>query len=392
MARSVSSSVLRFARPQSAGVRGLLFALAALLCLSRPVAAANVTWLTTGTNAWNNTAFWSGGALPTSSDVAIFSSNNGSTNPQLNTSYSLLGLVFTNTGSTGLTAQTTQTRVLSLGSSGITISGSSGAVTIGDPTLTNNLQVTLLTSQTWTNNSSNLFTVSGTIVPTNVSGTYTLTVDGAGNTAFTNRVLNNTGILALVKAAGYRDYETGAHISRVGLYAELIAQGLGLAPAQQAVLREAAAMHDIGKVGIPDHILCKPGRLDDAEMAIMRTHPQIGHDLLKDSSSALLQAGATIALTHHEKFDGSGYPHGLTGEAIPLLGRIVAVADVLDALTSQRPYKKPWPLEDAGQYLREQSGLHFDPACVHALLAAWPRVRDIGERLADTPAQPAASL
>ena len=199
-------------------------------------------------------------------------------------------------------------------------------------------------------------------------------------------------ILALVKAAGYRDYETGAHISRVGLYAELIAQGLGLAPAQQAVLREAAAMHDIGKVGIPDHILCKPGRLDDAEMAIMRTHPQIGHDLLKDSSSALLQAGATIALTHHEKFDGSGYPHGLAGEAIPLLGRIVAVADVLDALTSQRPYKKPWPLEDAGQYLREQSGLHFDPACVHALLAAWPQVQDICERLADAPAQPAASL
>jgi len=199
-------------------------------------------------------------------------------------------------------------------------------------------------------------------------------------------------IMALVKAAGYRDYETGAHISRVGLYADVIAQGLGLPLEQQAVLREAAAMHDIGKVGIRDHILCKPGRLDDAEMAIMRTHPQLGHDLLKDSSSRLLQAGATIALTHHEKFDGSGYPHGLAGEAIPLLGRIVAVADVFDALTSQRPYKKPWPMEDAAQYLREQSGLHFDPACVQALLAAWHQVQAIGERLADAPAAPATPL
>ena len=199
-------------------------------------------------------------------------------------------------------------------------------------------------------------------------------------------------IMALVKAAGYRDYETGAHISRVGLYADVIAQGLGLPLEQQAVLREAAAMHDIGKVGIPDHILCKPGRLDDAEMAIMRTHPQLGHDLLKESSSRLLQAGATIALTHHEKFDGSGYPHGLAGEAIPLLGRIVAVADVFDALTSQRPYKKPWPMEDAAQYLREQSGLHFDPACVQALLAAWHQVQAIGERLADAPTAPATPL
>ena len=183
-------------------------------------------------------------------------------------------------------------------------------------------------------------------------------------------------VMSLVKAAGYRDYETGAHISRVGHYAYLIAQGLIL---------DAAAMHDIGKVGIPDHILLKPGRLDEAEMEIMRQHASLGHELLKGSSSRLLQAGATIALGHHEKFDGSGYPQGLRGEDIPLFGRIVAVADVFDALTSERPYKKPWSLEDAADYLRAQRGLHFDPQCVDVFLAAWPQVLAIRQRFADEP-------
>ena len=192
-------------------------------------------------------------------------------------------------------------------------------------------------------------------------------------------------VMSLVKAAGYRDYETGAHIARVGHYAYLIAQGLQLSPQDQALVLDAAAMHDIGKVGIPDYILLKPGRLDDEEMAIMRQHASLGHDLLKGSSSLLLQAGATIALGHHEKFDGSGYPQGLSGEDIPIFGRIVAVADVFDALTSERPYKKPWALEDAADYLRAQRGLHFDPQCVDVFLAAWPQVLAIRQRFADAP-------
>ncbi len=196
-------------------------------------------------------------------------------------------------------------------------------------------------------------------------------------------------VMSLVKAAAYRDYETGAHISRVGHYAHLIAQGLQLSAQDQALILDAAAMHDIGKVGIPDHILQKPGRLDAAEMDIMRQHASLGHELLKGSSSHLLQAGATIALGHHEKFDGSGYPQGLHGEDIPLFGRIVAVADVFDALTSERPYKKPWPLEDAAGYLREQRGLHFDPQCVDVFLAAWPQVLAIRQRFADEPKAPA---
>jgi len=198
-------------------------------------------------------------------------------------------------------------------------------------------------------------------------------------------------VMALVKAAGYRDYETGAHIARVGHYAHLIANGLQLPAQDQALLLDAAAMHDIGKVGIPDHVLLKPGRLDEAEMAIMREHARLGYDMLKASSSRLLQAGATIALGHHEKFDGSGYPQGLIGDAIPLFGRIAAVADGFDALTSERPYKTPWALDEAADYLRAQRGLHFDPQCVDVFLAAWPEVLAIRQRFADEPMAPASS-
>ena len=192
-------------------------------------------------------------------------------------------------------------------------------------------------------------------------------------------------VMSLVKAAGYRDYETGAHISRVGHYAHLIAQGLQLPAQDQALVLDAAAMHDIGKVGIPDHILLKPGRLEEDELQTMRQHASLGHALLKGSSSRLLQAGATIALSHHEKYDGSGYPQGLQGTDIPLLGRIVAVADVFDALTSERPYKKPWSPDAAAAYLQAQRGLHFDPQCVDVFLAAWPQVLAIGQRFADEP-------
>jgi len=147
-------------------------------------------------------------------------------------------------------------------------------------------------------------------------------------------------------------------------------------------------MHDIGKVGIPDAILLKPGKLDAAEWATMREHARIGYQILRDSPSPLLQMAAVIAHSHHEKFDGSGYPQGLKGEAIPLVGRIVAVADVLDALTSRRPYKDAWPFDEALALLREQSGAHFDPRCVAALVEGWPEVLQIHAEFQDVQSVP----
>lgn len=142
-------------------------------------------------------------------------------------------------------------------------------------------------------------------------------------------------------------------------------------------------MHDIGKVGTPDMILLKPGRLDEFEFEIMKRHATIGHEILLRSGSPLLQVAAEIAHTHHEKFDGSGYPRQLAGEDIPLFGRIVAVADVFDALTSERPYKRAWSLEDAAKFLREWSGRHFDPQCVEAFLTRWDAMLEIREKFAD---------
>ena len=175
-------------------------------------------------------------------------------------------------------------------------------------------------------------------------------------------------ICRLTKAAEYRDPETGGHIKRMAQYSRHIAMQLGMTADQQNMILEAAPMHDIGKVGIPDSILLKPGKLTEAEYKIMKEHAQYGYDILNDSPSKLMQLGAEIALSHHEKFDGSGYPLGLKNEEISIYGRIVAVADVFDALTSERPYKKPWPLDDAIGFLRDQSGTHFDRSCVYAFL------------------------
>lgn len=186
-------------------------------------------------------------------------------------------------------------------------------------------------------------------------------------------------VMRLSRAAEFRDPETGAHISRMAHYSRLIAKGLGLPEAEQELLLEAAPMHDIGKVGIADHILLKPGRLNEAEFQIMKQHAQYGYELLKDSASRVLQAGAEIALGHHEKFDGSGYPQGLRGEEIPLFSRIVAVADVFDALTSERPYKKAWTLEAAVDFLNDGAGKHFDPRCVQCFLESWEDVMAIRE-------------
>ena len=190
-------------------------------------------------------------------------------------------------------------------------------------------------------------------------------------------------ILRLSRAAEYRDPETGSHLLRMSHYARLIGVQMGLPPAEQNLLLEAAPMHDIGKVATPDHILQKPGKLTSEEFEIMKEHTTIGYEILRDSESPLLQCAAMLALSHHEKFDGSGYPKSLAGSAIPLFGRIVAVADVFDALTSSRPYKKAWPLTDAVSFLETSAGKHFDPMCVEAFLSGWSEVVKIQSRYND---------
>lgn len=190
-------------------------------------------------------------------------------------------------------------------------------------------------------------------------------------------------IFCLSRAAEYRDPETGGHILRMAHYSRHIARCMGLSVAQQDLLLAAAPMHDIGKVGTPDMILLKPGKLTEAEFVIMKQHAGIGFEILSSNSSPLMQVAAEIAHTHHEKFDGSGYPRALVGEAIPLFGRIVAVADVFDALTSERPYKKAWTIEQATQLLMDGKGKHFDPACVDAFMSQWDEVLNIKQRFID---------
>ncbi|CAA7627118.1 HD-GYP domain-containing protein [Magnetospirillum sp. UT-4] len=190
-------------------------------------------------------------------------------------------------------------------------------------------------------------------------------------------------IVRLARAAEFRDPETGGHIHRMAHYSLLIARNLNLPKDTCELILKAAPMHDIGKLGTPDGILLKPGRLDEEELVVMKRHPVIGHAILSGSTSQLIQLGAEIALSHHERWDGLGYPHGLKGEAIALPGRIVAVADVFDALTSDRPYKRSWAVERARDLLAENSGTHFEPACIDAFFGAWSEVLAIRERFAD---------
>ncbi|WP_042690384.1 HD domain-containing phosphohydrolase [Azospirillum sp. B506] len=181
-------------------------------------------------------------------------------------------------------------------------------------------------------------------------------------------------VTRLSRAAEYRDPETGAHIERMALYSKLIAEAAGCGAAFAQEVTKAAPMHDIGKIGIPDMILLKAGRLTPEEMTVMRQHAAIGHRILANSDIPLLRLAAEIALSHHEKFDGSGYPNRLAGNAIPLPGRIVAIADVFDALTSVRPYKRSWTPEEARSFMIENRGRHFDPALLDAFLSRWDDV------------------
>lgn len=178
-------------------------------------------------------------------------------------------------------------------------------------------------------------------------------------------------------AAEYKDNETGQHIMRMSQYCQQIGQEYGLKKEELQLLKNAAPMHDVGKIGVPDRILQKPGKLDAEEWEIMKTHTTIGGVIIGDHPSTLLKTARIIALSHHEKWDGSGYPLGLSGNDIPLFGRIVALADVFDALTSERPYKRAWKIEDAIAEIKKGSGTHFDPDLVTAFNKALPRIIEI---------------
>jgi putative two-component system response regulator len=184
----------------------------------------------------------------------------------------------------------------------------------------------------------------------------------------------------LGRAAEYRDNETGLHTIRMSHYAARLAHSMGWNAADCELLLHASPMHDVGKIGIPDAILLKPGKFEPGEWATMQTHAAIGADILGDSDSDLLQLASTIARSHHEKWDGSGYPQGLAGETIPLAGRIVAVADVFDALTSVRPYKKAWPVDEAVRWIHDNAGTHFDPVVAAHFAQCLPDILAIRER------------
>ena len=187
----------------------------------------------------------------------------------------------------------------------------------------------------------------------------------------------------LAKAGEFRDQTTGNHLTRMARYSSLIGTNLGLAPETVHVLEVAAPMHDIGKIGIPDSVLLKDGPLTREEIDVMKAHPRIGYDILKGSPSKYLSMGAIIALGHHEKFDGFGYPNGLHGEDIPLVARVVAVADVFDALVSERPYKHAWPIDESIDFVKAQRGKHFDPTCVDAFLADRAKIEAIIKEFGD---------
>lgn len=183
----------------------------------------------------------------------------------------------------------------------------------------------------------------------------------------------------LSEVVGQRDLETGAHIRRIGSYSALLARVFGLDEAAVRAIDLAAPMHDVGKVAIPDSILLKPGKLSPGEREVMRRHAQIGHDILANSGSPLLDLAAEIALTHHERVDGKGYPARLHGEQIPLAGRIVAIGDVFDALTSDRPYKARLPLERALEIMREGRGTHFDPVLLDCFIEHLDEVLELSQ-------------
>lgn len=190
-------------------------------------------------------------------------------------------------------------------------------------------------------------------------------------------------VLRLSLAAEMKDECTAGHLERMSQYSSLLAQRCGWNDSDVALLSEAAKMHDIGKIGIPDAILNKPGKLSEDEFRVMQSHTEIGSRILKGSKSKLLQMAAEVAISHHERFDGSGYPRGLSGTSIPEVGRIVAIADVFDALMSRRSYKEAWALDDAVKALKSEAGTHFDPGLVSLFIDEMDAVCEIHARFRD---------
>ncbi len=184
-------------------------------------------------------------------------------------------------------------------------------------------------------------------------------------------------IYRLSVAAEYKDQDTAQHIKRMSLYSKIIAEKSGMDERQTELVLYASPMHDIGKLGVPDAILLKPGRLDTEERKVMENHTVYGANILEGSNAEILELSRVIAISHHEKWDGSGYPHRLAGEDIPLTGRIVALADVFDALTSRRPYKEPWSVKQALAEIRKDSGKHFDPQLVECFMDCRDEVREV---------------
>ena len=184
-------------------------------------------------------------------------------------------------------------------------------------------------------------------------------------------------LIRLARAGEYKDADTAMHLKRMSLYSRALAEAIGMNETLSETIELSAPLHDIGKIGIPDSILLKDGPLDENELRIMRRHPLIGFEILQDSPSKYLQMGGEIALAHHERFDGEGYPKGLKGNEIPLVARIVAIADVFDALTSVRPYKEAWPIDEAYQYLIQESGKHFDPELVSVMITIREKIEKI---------------
>lgn len=187
-------------------------------------------------------------------------------------------------------------------------------------------------------------------------------------------------IRRLSRAAEFKNNETGNHIIRMSLYSRILAEEAGQPEPWCELIHQASPMHDIGKIGIPDRVLLKPGKLDTQEWEIMKRHASYGAEIIGDHPSPLLQMAKEIALTHHEHWDGSGYPNGLQTTDIPLSGRIVAITDVFDALTTNRPYKKPWSEEQTVAYLQEHAGQHFDPTLVEAFIRCLPRIRKVQQQ------------
>ena len=191
------------------------------------------------------------------------------------------------------------------------------------------------------------------------------------------RVRSREMLMCLARAGQFRDEETAEHVQRMSRTCELIARERGIGPSLAANLRNASALHDIGKVGVPDSVLRKPGPLDRGEREIIERHVEIGHWILSGSRDHVTQLAATIALTHHERIDGTGYPAGLRGKRIPLVGRIAAVADVFDALTHDRVYRPAMSLEDAMSVMWDGRGSHFDPGVLDAFEAVLAQVLEL---------------